>query len=158
MLPPMPKQKGFTLLELVIVSAAICSIAAIAIPSYRQALRAAHEAAAVSNLRALAAAETAAIGTGQSTPYVPLSRLGPGGENLIDEQLAAGLKQGYGFAIDPVWGNDGAATGYVLRATPCAAGYRTFTLASTGVLASDYFASVCHVPLQGAAAPRSTKQ
>ena len=64
----MRKQKGFSLIELLIVVAIILIIAAIAIPNLLRAKMAANEAAAVSNLHTIFTAEAAYFAAGWSNP------------------------------------------------------------------------------------------
>ncbi|PSH05464.1 MAG: pili assembly chaperone [Acidobacteria bacterium] len=75
----MPKQKGFSLIELLIVVAVILIIAAIAIPSFQRSRMAANEASAVGSLRYI---HTAQITYAQTYPEVgyasDLATLGPG--------------------------------------------------------------------------------
>ena len=92
------KQKGFSLIELLIVVAIILIIAAIAIPNLLRAKIAANEASAVGSLRTL---NTACIAFSTSYGQFPanLTNLGPiasGGTasstsaDLIDSVLSAG--------------------------------------------------------------------
>ncbi|MBI1745496.1 MAG: prepilin-type N-terminal cleavage/methylation domain-containing protein [Acidobacteria bacterium] len=53
----MDKQKGFSIIELLVAVTIILIIAVIAITAFRQARQSAYESAAVSNLRSLASAE-----------------------------------------------------------------------------------------------------
>jgi prepilin-type N-terminal cleavage/methylation domain-containing protein len=99
--------KGFSLIELLIVVAIILIIAAIAIPNLLRSRIAANQASAVGSLRTLNTAEityssTFNVGFSSSMGY-----LGPGaaGANptstaagLIDSVLSVGSKSGYNFA------------------------------------------------------------
>ena len=64
----MRKQKGFSLIELLIVVAIILIIAAIAIPNLQRAKMSANEAAAVSNIHTIFTAEAAYYAAGWSNP------------------------------------------------------------------------------------------
>jgi prepilin-type N-terminal cleavage/methylation domain-containing protein len=107
----MQRQKGFSLIELLIVVAIILIIAAIAIPNLLRARIAANEASAVASVRTV---NTAMISYYSGYPSVGfaanLVTLGPGGVSsacptpptsatacLIDGQLASGTKSGYTF-------------------------------------------------------------
>jgi type IV pilus assembly protein PilA len=123
----MDQNRGFSVIELLIVVAILLVIAAIAIPKYLEAKVSADEAAAVSTIRTLATAEVAYLNSYPTVGYAAtLSDLGTGGNVpcvpspntacMIDTSLAnAGAppgKQGYVFAAT------GTSGSYLVTAFP----------------------------------------
>ena len=89
-------QRGFSLIELLIVVAIIGIIAAIAVPYLNSARQATQSASAVSSLRTINSAQNAyRQATGQ---YGTLVQLGSGGY-IADQNLANGQKSQYNFAV-----------------------------------------------------------
>ena len=126
----MRKQKGFSLIELLIVVAIILIIAAIAIPNLLRARMAANESSAVASIRTI---NTGMVTYNATYPTVgfaaTLVALGPNANPcvatstngcLIDSVLAAGTKSGYTFAATGAGGPP--AVQYYATAVPITVG------------------------------------
>src|ERR1700674_4030337 len=141
------KQKGFSLIELLIVVAIILIIAAIAMPNLLRSKMAANEASAVGSLRTL---NTACVtySTTYGTYPPTLASLGPdagGGASsttadLIDSVLSAGGKSAYLFPFTP----GASSLSYQINADPVTrgqTGQRSFFTDSSGVIRSNVAAA-----------------
>src|SRR5208282_3791579 len=143
------RQKGFSLIELLIVVAIILIIAAIAIPNLMRARMAANDSSAAGSIHTIIVGEIGYYGSYPSQGYGTLAQLGgsaspcvPGTANgcLIDNNLATNGggngKSGYKFAVTVTAPAAAAPSTFYTTAVPISStsGTKSFCAADDGVL------------------------
>lgn len=146
----MQRQKGFSLIELLIVVAIILIIAAIAIPSLIRAKISADESSAAASVRQISTAQIAYAASYPAVGYAAtLSALGPGGGTcsggptstnacILDSVLSTGAKSGYQFQSAGSGGGSGTPNSqFVSSSAPGTynvTGVRNFCMITDGVM------------------------
>jgi type IV pilus assembly protein PilA len=117
------RNRGFSLIELIIVVTIILIIAAFALPKIMKSQIPAHEASALASIKTIHESEMIYSSLHPDLGYTAdLAMLGGtaqgGGEQTIDNNLASGRRSGYTFTYTPGEKINGAIRSYAITAVP----------------------------------------
>ncbi len=141
------KNKGFSLIELMIVVLIIGIIAGLSMPNLVKSKMAAHEASAISAVRSIVTAQITFATTGGAGGDFAADLSALEARNLIDSVLGSGTAEAYSFSVS------GSGIQYTIDARPLvygSSGTRSFFADASGVIrytTADVAASITSPPL-----------
>jgi prepilin-type N-terminal cleavage/methylation domain-containing protein len=111
-------QRGFSLIELMIVIAIIGILIAVGVTGYKAAMRAANEAAAVKTLRTIAEQQLLYLNAHQRSTFGTFEEMRK--ENLLDSRFdgATPVVDGYVYTMKIIPKSTTAQAGYTINADP----------------------------------------